>query len=78
MDTLGELPEAIRLTHEEEDWIQTIDYEHILFQCRKCHEHEHLLRERPLNVKTKQTSPTTKKGGEGFTEVMNRKRQQRI
>ena len=33
------LPDVICLSHEDSDWIQPLDYEHILFRCRKCHEH---------------------------------------
>jgi hypothetical protein len=31
MDVLGALPEAISLEFRDEEWIQSIDYEHILF-----------------------------------------------
>jgi hypothetical protein len=51
MDVLGVLPQAISLEFRDEEWIQSIDYEKILFQCRRCHEHGHLLREFPLNKK---------------------------
>jgi hypothetical protein len=44
------LPGSIVLEYQDEDWIQTIDYEHIPFRCRKCHEHGHLFRECPLNA----------------------------
>jgi hypothetical protein len=44
MDALGDLLEAISLEFRDEEWIQSTYYEKILFQCRRCHEHGHLLR----------------------------------
>jgi hypothetical protein len=41
---------SIILEYHDEDWVQTIDYEHIPFRCRKCHEHRHLFRYFPFNV----------------------------
>jgi hypothetical protein len=37
------------LDYQYEEWSQTLDYEHIPFHCRKCHEHNHLFQECPLN-----------------------------
>ena len=34
MDLTKELPEAIQMTWDDEYWMQTLDYEHIPFQCR--------------------------------------------
>ena len=51
MDVLGALPKAISLEFRDEEWIQSIDYEHIHFQCKIFHEHGHLLIELPLNKK---------------------------
>jgi hypothetical protein len=48
MDVSGALPEAIILEFRDEEWIQSIDYVQIMFQCRRCHEHGHLLTECPL------------------------------
>jgi hypothetical protein len=45
----GALPEAIILEFRDEEWIQSIDYVQILFRCRRCHEHGHLLTECPLS-----------------------------
>jgi hypothetical protein len=36
------LPGTIILDYQDEEWPQTLDYEHIPFRCRKCHEHDHL------------------------------------
>jgi len=41
MDFSGALLEVIILEIRDEEWIQSIDYEKIQFQCRRCHEHGH-------------------------------------
>ena len=43
------LPDVICLTHEDSDWIQPLDYEHVPFRCCKFHEHGHLYKDFPLN-----------------------------
>lgn len=43
IDVSGALTEAIRLNFRDDIWSQSIDYEHIPFRYRKCHEHGHLL-----------------------------------
>jgi hypothetical protein len=50
MDISKALPGTITLEYQDEEWAQTIDYEHIPFRCRKCHEHGHLFRDFPLNA----------------------------
>ena len=45
MDLSGALLEEIILDVYDEDWVQIVDYEHIPFRCRKCHEHDHLFRD---------------------------------
>lgn len=37
MDLKQPLPDTVRLYHQDQDWIQVIDYEHVPFRCRKCH-----------------------------------------
>jgi peptide methionine sulfoxide reductase MsrB len=49
MNIAKALPRAVILEYQDEDWSQTLDYEHISFRCRKCHEHGHLFRDCPLN-----------------------------
>lgn len=43
------LPEMIELEYEGKIWQQLLDYEHIPFRCRRCHEYGHLYRSCPLN-----------------------------
>jgi len=45
MDLSGALPDEVILEVFDEEWVQTVDYEHIPFRCRKCHEHGHLFRD---------------------------------
>jgi hypothetical protein len=61
MDVLRALLESICLGFRDEEWIQNIDYEHIPFQCRRCHEHGHLIRECPLNKKLEMEKPKPKR-----------------
>jgi hypothetical protein len=37
MDVLGVLLEAISLEFRDEEWKPSIDYEHIMFRCIRCH-----------------------------------------
>jgi hypothetical protein len=69
------LPGSITLEYHDEEWSQTIDYEHIPFRCRKCHEHGHLFRECPLNAVHKEGAPDTGKDKEGFAQQAGRWRQ---
>jgi hypothetical protein len=69
------LPGSITLEYHDEDWSQTIDYEHIPFRCRKCHEHGHLFRECPLNMINKDGNPESGKDKEGFVQPAGRRRQ---
>ena len=49
MDLSGALPDEVIFEVHDEEWVQTVDYEHFPFRCRKCHEHGHLLRDFPLS-----------------------------
>jgi hypothetical protein len=52
-----------------------LDYEHIPFHCRKCHEHGHLFRECPLNNPNKTNPEDPDKNKDGYTQVTGRRRQ---
>eukprot|EP00253_Pinus_taeda_P020851 PITA_20851 len=41
------LPEYVEVEYHDEIWQHPIDYEHIPFRCRRCHEYDHLFRECP-------------------------------
>jgi hypothetical protein len=72
MNISKSLPGSVTIEYQEEEWTQTIDYEHIPFRCRKCHEHGHLFRDCPLNAPTR---PTTEEAQQdGFTHVQGCKR----
>jgi hypothetical protein len=69
------LPGSITLEYHDEDWSQTIDYEHIPFRCRKCHEHGHLFRECPVNNAQKEGNPEVSKDKDGFVQPAGKRRQ---
>ena len=66
------LPRAVTLEYQDEDWQQTLDYEHIPFRCRRCHEHGHLFIDFPLIKPATKANDTTQK--DGFTMVAAKKR----
>jgi hypothetical protein len=66
------IPGTITLEYQDEDWMQTLDYEHIPFRCRRCHEHGHLFRDCPL-VKPV-TKPNDTKQADGFIPVTTKRR----
>ena len=72
MDLSGALPDEVILEVFYEEWIQTIDYEHIPFRCRKCHEHGHLFKDCPLGKVVKKDKTNTMKDNESFQKVVNR------
>jgi len=49
MNIAEPLPEYIEVEYHDEIWKQPIDYEHIPFRCRRCHEYGHLYRQCPQN-----------------------------
>jgi len=50
MNIANRISGVVGLEYHEEMWQQTLDYEHIPFRCRKCHEYGHLFKEFPLNI----------------------------
>jgi hypothetical protein len=70
------LPGTIILDYQDEEWSQTLDYEHIPFHCRKCHEHGHLFREFPLNNPPKPAQEDSDKPKDDFTQVTGRRKHQ--
>lgn len=74
MHLAKELTDSVSLFHDDYEWIQPIDYEHIPFPCRKCHEHGHLFRDCPLNLQPKAPATEESKNAEGFTRVSSRRK----
>lgn len=68
------LTNSVSLLHDDFEWIQPIDYEHVAFRCRKFHAHDHLFHDYPLNASPTNSDNLDKSDSEGFTKVTNRKR----
>lgn len=68
------LPDAVSLYHDDYEWLQIIDYEHVPFHCRKCHAQGHLFQDCPSNMKSMTTPSMDKSDSDGFTKVPNRKK----
>lgn len=66
MDLSRALPGELILEVFDEEWLQTIDYEHIPFRCRKCHEHGHLFRDCPLTKIENKSKANTMKDTKSF------------
>ena len=60
MDISKALLGSVTLEYQDEDWNQMMDYEHIPFRYRNCHEHGHFQRNYP------KTQPLVKEDGEGW------------
>lgn len=71
------LSDLVSLSHDDYEWIQPLDYEHVPFRCRKCHALGHLFRDFPQNNKTLTSDPPDSTTHEGFTKVHNQKRAQK-
>lgn len=69
MDLSRALPDEVILEVFDEEWVQRVDYEHIPFRCRRCHEHWNLFRDCPLGKIEKKSKPTTVKDTEIFHKL---------
>ena len=74
MDLKQAFPDTVSLFHDDIEWIQMIDYEHVPFRCRKCHDLGHLFRDCPLNRKPPTQMDSDKPTSVRFTKVVNRRR----
>eukprot|EP00253_Pinus_taeda_P032565 PITA_32565 len=74
MDLFGALLDEVILEVYNEEWVQTVDYKHITFRCRKCHEHGRLLRDCPLSKIESKSNPNAMKETEGFHKVAHKGR----
>eukprot|EP00253_Pinus_taeda_P026030 PITA_26030 len=72
MDISGALPNEVILEVYDEEWVQVVDYEHIPFRCRKCHEHGHLLRDYPISKAENKSKPITMKETKGFHKATHK------
>ena len=83
MNIAEPLSEYIKLEYHDEIWQQPIDYEHIPFRCRRCHEYGHLFKQCPLNKEEEtprkqgeeqRRTEETDEGEKGFQEIYRKKR----
>lgn len=68
------LADLVSLFHDDFEWIKPLDYEHIPFRCRKCHEHGHLFQDFPQNSQSKSPANESGKDSKGFIKVPNHQR----
>jgi len=71
------LPDSVSLSHDDYEWTQPLDYEHVPFRYRKCHAHGHLFKDYPLNAKSQSPDSSDMQTQDGFTKVTSRKRSHR-
>jgi len=71
MDLKQPLPDSVSLFHEDSEWVQVIDYEHVPFRCRKCHEIGHLFRDCPRNKSSNPQESPENQSSDGFKKVTN-------
>ena len=68
------LPDSVSIFHDDYEWIQPLDFEHVPFRCRRCHLHGHLYRDCPLNASSKNKDGPAASSPDGFTKVTHRRR----
>eukprot|EP00253_Pinus_taeda_P036581 PITA_36581 len=78
------LPDNVEVEYHDTIWKQPIDYEHIPFRCRICHEYGHLYRQCPLNkeeestksqVAQKRNTVRMEDSESGFQQVVRKRKQ---
>ena len=75
MHLVQALPDSVSLSHDDYEWVQTLEYEHVPFRCRKFHTHGHLFCDCPINPPPcKPSDFSSTPDGEGFIKVQNRRR----
>jgi len=72
MDLSRALPDEVILEVFDEEWVQTVDYEHIPFRYCRCHEHGHLFRDCPLSKVVNKSKANTMNETNSFQKVVNR------
>lgn len=68
------LPDSVSLFHDDFEWIQSLDYEHVPFRCRKFHAHGHLFRDCLQNSKSIAPEVSDQQAQDGFNKVPSHKR----
>lgn len=68
--TLG----CISVSHDDIEWVQLIDYEHVPFRFRRCHALGQLFKDCHLVPKPSPIVGSDSSGTDGFTNVTNRRK----
>ena len=68
------LPGVVRLALRQCSYCQVLDYEHVSFMCRCCHDYGHLYRDCPHNPPPYDTKPSIEEGTQGFFRVQEKKK----
>ena len=78
MNIVDPILDTVELEYHDEVRQQTLDYKHIPFRCRRCHEYGHPFKECPLNIEEEErrNKPQRKnqEDKEGFQEVKYKRR----
>jgi hypothetical protein len=74
MNVAGALSEAVTISYQDNEWSQSVDYEHIPFRCRKCHVHGHLFCDCSMNIKQNDAKKQEGTNAEGFTKIQGKRR----
>lgn len=74
MNLAEPIPDTVEVEYHDEVWKQLVDYEHIPFRCRNCHEYDHLYKQCPLNNEEEPKKSQEAVAG-GFQQVTRKRRQ---
>lgn len=72
MDLSGTLPDKLILEFFDEEWVQTVGYEHIPFKHHRCHENGHLFRDCPLSKVDNKGEHKIVKDTENFQKLVSK------
>jgi hypothetical protein len=68
------LLDLITISCQDTYWTQTLYYDHIPFQWKKCHKHGHLFRYFPLNAESSTNRLKEQNDEEGFTKIPSKRK----
>jgi hypothetical protein len=74
MNIAREFLDSITILYQDTKWTQSLDYDHIPFQCRKFHEHGNLFRDYIKNAENSPGKAGEEEYKEGFKIVLIKRR----